>query len=90
MARRQGEQFKSATWLHKAQSMPKQEFKDEVDKYLTGASEPSEVIYFKLYRSQVPVIGQALETAGMMLGSDWSPRLLPGNDLCRLFGRSQR
>ncbi len=72
VARREREQFKSATWLHKAQSMPKQEFKDEVDKYLTGASEPSEVIYFKLYRSQVPVIEQALETAGMMLGSERS------------------
>ncbi len=70
VARREREQFKSATWLHKAQSMPKQEFKDEVDKYLTGASEPSEVIYFKLYRSQVPVIEQALETAARMLGSD--------------------
>ncbi len=72
VARREREQFKSATWLHKAQSMPKQEFKDEVDKYLTGASEPSEVIYFKLYRSQVPVIEQALEIAARMLGSDRS------------------
>ncbi len=45
---------------------------DEVDKYLTGASEPSELIYFKLYRSQLPVIEQALEMAARMLGSDRS------------------
>jgi len=30
------------------------------------------VIYFKLYRSQIPVIEQAIETAAMMLGSDKS------------------
>ncbi len=72
VARREGEHFKSADWLHKAHSMPHQQFKDEVEKYLTGASEPSELIYFKLYRSQVPVIEQALEMAARMLGSDRS------------------
>jgi hypothetical protein len=72
VARRDQEHFKSATWLHKAREMPKQQFKDEVEKYLTGASEPSELIYFKLYRSQVPVIEQALEIAARMLGSDKS------------------
>ena len=35
-------------------------------------SEPWEVIYFKIYKSQIPVIEQALETAAMMLGSDKS------------------
>ena len=72
VARREGEQFKSATWLHKAREMPKQQFKEEVDKYLTGADEPSDLIYFKLYKSQVPVIEQALEIAARMLGSDRS------------------
>jgi hypothetical protein len=72
VARRDQEHFESATWLHKAREMPKQQFKDEVEKYLTGASEPSELIFFKLYRSQVPVIEQALETATRMLGSDRS------------------
>jgi hypothetical protein len=48
VARREGEHFESANWLHKAREMPKQQFKDEVEKYLTGASEPSELIYFKL------------------------------------------
>jgi hypothetical protein len=72
VARREREQFESATWLHRARSMPKQQFKEEVEKYLTGASEPSELVYFKLYRSQVPVIEQALEIAARMLGSDRS------------------
>lgn len=70
VARRDGEHFECANWLRKAESLPVQEFKDEVEKYLTGESEPSELIYFKLYRSQLPVIEQALEIAARMLGSD--------------------
>jgi len=36
----------------------------EVEKELTGKEdEPSELIYFKLYKSQIPVIEQAIETA---------------------------
>jgi hypothetical protein len=72
VARREREHFKSADWLHKARSMPHQQFKEEVEKYLTGSSEASELIYFKLYKSQVPVIEQALEIAARMLGSDKS------------------
>jgi hypothetical protein len=72
VARREREQFESATWLHKAREMPKQQFKEEVERYLTGASEPSELIYFKIYKSQLPVIEQALEIATRMLGSDRS------------------
>jgi hypothetical protein len=30
-----------------------------VEKYLTGESEPSELIYFKVYKIQMPVIEQA-------------------------------
>ncbi len=72
VARRDQERFDCANWLHKAKTTSTQQFKDEVDKYLTGASEPSELIYFKVYKSQVPVIEQALETAARMLGSDRS------------------
>src|SRR5450756_1298014 len=72
VARRDQEHFESATWLHKARGMPKQQFKEEVEKYLTGASEASELIYFKVYKSQAPVIEQALEIAARMLGSDRS------------------
>ncbi len=73
VARSDGERFESATWLHKAQTLPKEQFKDEVEKYLTGKdAEPTELIYFKVYRSQLPVIEQAIETAALMLGSDKS------------------
>ena len=72
VARRDREHFDCANWLHKAKTTATQPFKDEVEKYLTGQSEASELIYFKVYKSQAPVIEQALETAGMMLGSDTS------------------
>jgi len=73
LARHQGQRFESATWLHKARQMPKAEFQREVEKELTGQdSEPSELIYFKVYKSQVPVIEQAIETAALMLGTDKS------------------
>jgi hypothetical protein len=48
-------------------------FKKEVEKELTGReTEPWEIIYFKLYQSQMPVIDRAIETASLMLGSDRS------------------
>jgi hypothetical protein len=73
VARSDGERFESATWLHKAREMPKEQFKQEVEKYLTGKdAEPSELIYFKIYKSQLPVIEQAIDTAALMLGSDKS------------------
>jgi hypothetical protein len=73
VARRDGEQFDCATWLHKASELPKEKFKREVEKHLNGQeTEPWEIIYFKLYKSQLPVIEQALETAALMLGSSRS------------------
>ena len=73
LARKQGQRFESATWLHKARQMPKEEFRRKVEKELTGKEEePSELIYFKVYKSQIPVIEQAIETAALMLGSDKS------------------
>ena len=73
LARRDGQHFDCATWLHKAREMPKEDFKREVEKELTGKeTEPWEIFYFKLYKSQIPVIEQALETASLMLGSDKS------------------
>jgi hypothetical protein len=73
VARRDGQEFDCATWLHKARSLPKDQFKREVEKELTGReSEPHEIIYFKIYVSQIPIIEQALETAALMLGTDKS------------------
>src|SRR5580700_2889063 len=66
VARRDGQEFDCATWLHKARSMPKEEFKREVERELTGReSEPWEIIYFKLYKTQIPVVEQAIETAAL-------------------------
>ena len=73
VARREGERFESAPWVHKAQTLPKEEFKREVERYLTGKeTEAWELIYFRLYRSQLPVVERALAVAGMMLGTDKS------------------
>jgi hypothetical protein len=73
VARRDGQAFDCATWLHKARELPKEEFRREVEKELTGREdETSELIYFKVYKSQIPVIEQAVETAALMLGSDKS------------------
>ena len=73
VARRDGQHFDCATWLHRARELPKDQFKREVERELTGKeTEPWEVIYFKLYQSQIPVMERALETAALMLGSDRS------------------
>jgi hypothetical protein len=73
LARAEGHSFDCAPWVHKARTMPREEFKREVEKQLTGReSEPHEIIYFKVYKSQIPVIDQAIETAALMLGSDKS------------------
>jgi hypothetical protein len=53
--------------------MPKEDFRREGEKELTGKeTEPSELIYFKVYKSQIPVIEQAIETAALMLDTDKS------------------
>jgi len=73
VARREGKGFDCATWVHKAQELPKEEFKREVERHLTGQeTEPWEMLYFKVYKSQLPIIERALETAAWMLGSDKS------------------
>src|SRR2546427_2430989 len=73
LARSEGQRFDCAPWVHKARTMTREEFRREVEKELTGReTEPWEIIYFKLYKSQMPVIEQAIETAALMLGSDKS------------------
>jgi len=73
VARSRGQHFDCATWMHKARSMPKGEFKSAVEKELTGReTEPHEIIYFKLYKSQIPIVDRAVETAALMLGTDKS------------------
>ena len=73
VARREGIDFDCAPWVHKARELPKEEFRREVERYLTGKeTEPWEIIYFKLYKGQLPVVERALEIAALMLGSDKS------------------
>jgi len=73
VARKEGQKFNCAIWLHKAKAMPTDVFRREVERELTGEDkEPWEIVYFKLYKSQIPVIDRALETAALMLGSDKS------------------
>jgi hypothetical protein len=73
VAHRDGEQFDCATWLHRAKELPKEGFKCAVERHLTGKeTEPWEILYFKVYKSQLPVVEKALETAGLMLGTDKS------------------
>jgi hypothetical protein len=73
LARRDRQDFDCATWLHKAKELSKEEFQQQVERELTGKiTEPWEIVYFKLYQSQIPVIDRALETAALMLGSDRS------------------
>jgi hypothetical protein len=73
VARRDRQNFNCATWLHKAKTLPKDQFRREVERELTGEDkEPWELVYFKLYKSQTQIIDQALETAALMLGSDRS------------------
>jgi hypothetical protein len=51
------------------EQLPREEFKREVERHLTGKeTEASEMLYFKVYKSQLAVIEQALEAASLMLG----------------------
>ena len=69
VARAERQNFDCAPWVHKAKEMPREEFKREVERHLTGKeTEPWEMLYFKVYKSQLAVIEQALETASLMLG----------------------
>jgi hypothetical protein len=73
VVRREQQGFDCAPWVHKARELPREEFKREVERHLTGKeSEPWEILYFKAYKSQLAVIERALETAALMLGTDKS------------------
>ena len=73
LAKRDRQHFDCAIWLHKAREMPTEQFKQEVEKESTGReTEPWEIVYFKLYKRQIPVVEQAIETAALMLGTDKS------------------
>ena len=73
VARADGQRFDCAPWVHKARELSREEFQRAVERHVTGKeSEPWELLYFKVYKSQLLVIERALETAGLMLGTDKS------------------
>src|SRR6204780_4948256 len=73
VARKDETEFASCTWVHKAKELPREEFKREVERHLTAKETKAwEIIYFKLYKSQLPVVERALEIAALMLGGDKS------------------
>jgi hypothetical protein len=70
VARKDGDDFDSATWLHEAKRLSKEDFKLAVERHVIGQEvEPWEIVYFKIFKSQIPVIERALETASLMLGA---------------------
>jgi hypothetical protein len=57
----------------RAQGWSKEDFNQTVERHLTGQeAEPWEIIYFELYKRQLPGIEEALQTAALMAGSDKS------------------
>jgi hypothetical protein len=69
VVRRDGKEFDGATWLHKAKELSKDEFKLAVERHVSGKdAEPWELLYFKLGKSQIPIVEDALEKAALMLG----------------------
>jgi hypothetical protein len=61
VARREQQGFDCAPWVHKALELPREEFKREVERYLTGKeTEPWEILYFEAYKRQLPVIERVL------------------------------
>jgi len=69
----QSQRARLAPFFCKGRKLPKEDFRREVEKELTGKEEePSELIYFKVYEGQIHVIEQAIETAAVMLGTDKS------------------
>jgi hypothetical protein len=73
VARSEGRHFDSATWLHKAKECTKEELKEQVYKYFTGEDyEPYEMVYFKLFESQLPIVERALYVASRMVGTERS------------------
>ena len=73
IARREGQDFESAIWLHKADGMHADEFKHEVKRQLTGRETVRrEPIYFTMSKNQLAVVEQALAIAASILGHDKS------------------
>jgi hypothetical protein len=90
VARAEGQQFDCATWLHKARSLPKEEFRREVEKELTGReAEPARDHLLQGVQEPDPSDRASPGDCGLDAREPQVTWLLSGNDLCRLFGRSK-
>src|SRR5436305_10885278 len=67
VARHEGPSFNSNDWFDRARELSSEELKQAVEKAITGQSEPYELLYFKIYKTQLKVIERALETAARLL-----------------------
>lgn len=73
VARSEGRGFDSSGWLRTARQSSKEELKQKVHQYFTGEDfEPYEMVYFKLFETQLPVVERALFVASRMVGTEKS------------------
>jgi len=66
---RDGQEFDCATWLHQAGSVPKDQFKREVEMGLTGGNRNRGRLSTASHARPSPIIEQTIETAALMLGT---------------------
>jgi hypothetical protein len=70
VVRHDGEFFDGATWLHSAKHLSKDDFKLAVERHITGKNvEAWDLLYFKVSKSQISIVEDALEKASLMLGA---------------------
>lgn len=68
IARVEGPKFDSAPWVHKAKTTPREAFRREVKRHLTGKDpEPCATLCFLVQKGQLAVIEQALTAAFAVL-----------------------
>ena len=87
VARRDGQHFDCATWLHKAREMPKEDFRRAVEKELTGKDEePSELSLLQGIQEPAACDRPSYRDRSSDARIRQIARLLPGDDLRRLSG----
>jgi hypothetical protein len=82
IARSEGKRFKSATWLHKARSQPKDEFKHSVEQHLTGKNLGAlRDLVVQVLQESVAGHRKGSRDRRLDVRHRQIPRLLPGDDL---------
>jgi hypothetical protein len=87
LVRAEGQRFEVCTLGTKSPFCAEGEFTRRGRKEISSReTEQHEIIYFKIYKSQIPVIEQALETAALMLGTDKGTWVVPRDDRADFLG----